>query len=198
MFNGKERSFLLNQGIYLVTSGRRKQKRRDRLDPFLYLRTIPTAYSIYLPSIPSLPTAPSLHVCSTRVRRTIIPPARQPDSALHRSTITSLWFYNGSCVRGGSRVPSARTIVERNTGNRVSRAKFPPSLHPHDSLATPVQIRFIAATAPWKASRPFAPGFAAADFASCVHLFHARWNIGTREGKESLPPFLPVRKTRKA
>lgn len=54
-------------------------------------------------------------------------------------------FITGSCVKRDRCVP--RSIVERNTGNRVSRAQSSP-LPSTPSGLLPVQIRFIAAIVP--------------------------------------------------
>lgn len=121
--------------------------------------------SIYLSSILSCYQLYS-HICSaSSVRNNSIEVA-----GLHvtRSTITSLWFYNDSCVRDSFFFKSLVRLKERTRESCFREREVFPSV----SL-TLVQIRFIVATA----VESLAP---LRGRTSCVHLFHARWNDRTR------------------
>jgi len=116
-----------------------------------------------------------------RVLRTIIFLAKLRD--VPRSAITPLWFYNSSCIRDSYPLFDWR----KEDGNRVFRARG-PSLDFPPSCANSLYRRD-------RRVKPRAPSHRCGR-TSCVHLFHARWHIGTRREH----PFLFVRraKSRKA
>lgn len=108
--------------------------------------------------------------------------AHNNSSAGLRSTITSLWFYNGSCVRDS--YPSFDCRKEH--GNRVSSTEAFPSVF----LTPCANSLYRHDRAVESLARPFAP--TRRGRTSCVHLFHARWNIGTRREH----PFLFVKRAK--
>lgn len=124
----------------------------------------------------------SLFFYRTFTRWCITSPAHNNSSAGRRSTITSLWFYNGSCVRDS--YPSFDCRKEH--GNRVSSAEVFPSV----SLTPCANSLYRHDRAVESLARPFAP--TRRGRTSCVYLFHARWNIGTRREH----PFLFVKRAK--
>lgn len=89
----------------------------------------------------------SRHVCSASPARNN---SRGVDSALFRSTITSLWFYNDSCIRDSFFFKSLVRLKERTIRVSMSARYFPRFLLP--------LCKFALSSRPlWKASHPFAP-----------------------------------------